>query len=207
MSKSIHDHIWARIRAKPRGSVFVPTDFLDLGGRAAVDQTLSRLTRSGVLRRVARGVYDRPKLHPRLGMLSPSLPDVAAAIARSTGSQLQVSGAMAANQLGLSTQVPARLSYLTDGTSRTIPVGNRAIDFRRASPRALAGAGGAAGLVLQALRYLGRDGITDGVVDRIRAALATADRAAVLKHIKNAPTWMHPALRRIAATAEVASAA
>ena len=207
MSKSIHQHIHARIRAKPRGSVFVPTDFLDLGGRAAVDQALSRLTRSGGLRRVARGVYDRPKLHPRLGTLSPSLPGVAAAIARSTGCQLQVSGAMAANQLGLSTQVPARLSYLTDGTSRTIPVGNRVIDFRRASPRVLAGAGGTAGLVMQALRYLGRDGITDDVVDRIRAILAPKDRIAVLTHIKSAPTWMHPSLRRIAATAEVAGAA
>lgn len=207
MNRSIHDHIQARIRAKPRGSVFVPTDFLDLGGRAAVDQTLSRLTRSRVLRRVARGVYDRPKLNPRLGMLSPSLPDVAAALARSTGSQLQVSRATAANQLGISTQVPAQLCYLTDGTSRTIRVGNQAIDFRRASPRILAGAGGAAGLVLQALRYFGRDGITDDVVNRIRGALAPTDRAAVRKYIKKAPTWMHPALRLIAATAEVASAA
>jgi hypothetical protein len=87
-------------RARTPGSVFVPTDFLPLGSRAAVDQALGRLVREGILRRLARGIYDRPRWHPRLGALSPSLPLVAAAIARSTRSRLQVSALHAANQLG-----------------------------------------------------------------------------------------------------------
>ena len=196
--KSIQEQILSRIRTKRRGTIFVPMDFLDLGGRAAVDQALSRLVRNGDLRRVARGVYDRPVQHHRLGALSPSLASVAAAIARSTGSQLQVSGAQAANLLGLSTQVPARLSYLTNGATRMIRVGNQVIDFRRASPRALAGAGTAAGLVIQALRYLGRGGVTADVVVRIRSVLADKDRRAVGKHILSAPAWMHSALQTIA---------
>lgn len=201
MKTSIPDRVLSRIRAKPRGSVFVPIDFLDLGGRASVDQALSRLHRGGVLRRLARGVYDRPKQHPRLGALSASLTDVAAAIARSTRSRLLISGALAANQLGLSTQVPARLTYLTDGTSRTVRVGQQTIDFRRASPRALAGAGSAAGLVIQALRYLGRGRITSDAIDRIRRALSDKDRAVVgaQKHVVNAPAWMHSFLKAIAA--------
>jgi len=173
-------------------------DFLSLGGRAAVDQALSRLVRDGALRRVARGIYDRPKKHPHLGALSPSLPRVAAAIARSTGIRLQVSGAQAANQLGLSTQVPAHLAYLTDGTTRTIRIGKQVIEFRRAAPRVLAGAGTAAGLVIQALRYLGRDGINADVVAQVRNALLDEDRKTVGKHVLIAPAWMRPTLRKIA---------
>jgi hypothetical protein len=185
-------------RTKTPGSVFVPSDFLRLGSRAAVDQALSRLVREGVFRRLARGIYDRPRRHPRLGALSPSLPLVAAAIARATRSRLQVSGLHAANQLGLSTQVPARLAYLTDGSTRAIRVGGRVIEFRHASPRTLVAAGTAAGVVIQALRYVGRDSITPDVVARVRKALRGKDRRALGKHVSRAPTWMRPPLLEIA---------
>jgi len=204
---SVQEQVLSRVRAGGSGAIFVPMDFLGLGGRAAVDQALSRLVRNGDLRRLARGVYDRPVQHPRLGALSPSLARVAAAIARSTGSLLQVSGAQAANQLGLSTQVPARLSYLTDGATRLIRVGNRVIGFRHASPRALAGAGTAAGLVIQALRYLGRGGINAGVIARIRSVLADKDCKVVGKHILSAPAWMRAALQTIAGVNAGAAAA
>ena len=203
--KTVQDQVLKRIRAKGRGAVHVPADFLDLGGRAAVDQALARLARAGTIRRLARGVYDFPKQDPRLGALSPSLARVAAAIARSTGSQIQVSGAQAANQLGLSTQVPAQLVYLTDGPTRTIQVGNRAITFRHAAPRRLVGAGTAAGLVMQALRHLGRDGVTPDVIARIRQVLRDDDRAAVTRHAAMAPAWMRPALEAIAAPAQRAA--
>jgi len=133
-----------------------------------------------------------------LGLLAPHLPSVAAAVARSTGSRLQVSGAQAANRLGLSTLVPARLCYLTDGASRTIRVGNHEIEFRRAAPRALAGAGTAAGLVIQALRYLGPSGTTLAAVARVRGLLSKSDRRTVAKHLLSAPAWMRPALEAIA---------
>jgi len=197
---SVASRVLRRVRAKPVGSVFVPIDFLDLGGRDAVDQALSRLARSGSIRRVKRGVYDRPKQNPRIGTLSPRLPDVAAAIARSTGSRLQLAGAQAANQLGISTQVPARLTYLTDGTSRTVRVGKHLeIEFRRVSPRTLVGAGTAVGAVIQALRYVGRAGVTAEVVTRIRSALTDRDRRDVGSHLHAAPAWMHRSLRAIAA--------
>jgi hypothetical protein len=207
MLSSVQDRVLARIQAAGRGSVHVPADFLDLGSRAAVDQALSRLVRPGTIRRLARGVYDLPNHHRRLGPLSPSLPQVAAALARSTGSQLQVSGAQAANQLGLSTQVPARLVYLTDGPSRTVRVGNRSIDFRHASPRTLAGAGTAAGVVIQALRHVGRAGVTDAAIARVRAVLRGDDRAALQAHVSHAPAWMRAALRGIAEPASAVPAA
>ncbi len=196
--KTVQDQVLARIRAKGRGAVHVPADFLDLGRRAAIDQALARLARAGTIRRLARGVYDFPKQHPRLGDLSPSLGRVAGAIARSTGSQIQVSGAQAANQLGLSTQVPAQVVYLTDGPTRTIPIGNRQVTFRHAAPRRLAGAGTAAGLVMQALRHLGPDGITSDVIARVRSALTDDDCVSVRRHAALAPAWMRPALDAIA---------
>lgn len=207
MSGSVRSQVLARLRAKGRGTVCVPADFLDLGSRAAVDQALSRLAQAGTLRRLVRGVYDLPKTHPRLGLLSPSLPQVARAIARSTGCQLQISGAQAANRLGLSTQVPARLVYLTDGPSRTVRVGKRAIEFRHAAPRNLAGAGTTAGVVIQALRQVGRDGLTPDVVARVRSLVRDDDRRSVAKHVSSAPAWMRPALRTIAGPTEHASAA
>ena len=112
------DLILKRVRARGRGSVFTPSDFLDLAGRAAIDQALSRLVKAGQLRRLARGLYDFPKMHPKLGPLSPAPDDVARALAQETGSKVQITGARAANALGLSAQVPAQSVYLTDGPPR-----------------------------------------------------------------------------------------
>jgi len=198
--RTVQDQMLARIRAKGRGAVHVPADFLDLGNRGAVDQALSRLARAGTIRRLARGVYDLPKQHARVGSLSPSLARVASAIARSTGSRIQVSGAQAANQLGLSTQVPAQVVYLTNGPTRTIQVGNRSIAFRHAAPRTLAGAGTAAGVVMQALRHVGQASVTPGIVSRIRDVLSDDDVAAVGRHASMAPAWMRPTLDAIAAS-------
>ena len=199
--KSVQAQVVGRIRSKGKGAVFVPADFLDLGSRAAVDQALSRLARAGTIRRVTRGVYDFPKHHPRLGLLSPALDRVAAAIARSTGSKIQVAGAQAANSLGVSTQIPARLVYLTDGLTRTVRVGNQAIHFRHAAPRKLAAAGTTAGAVIQALLYLGRSGVTLRVVQSIRSALNDDDRTALRRNATRVPAWVRPTIDEIAKAA------
>ncbi len=130
---SVSGRIMRRARAGGRGGVFTPSDFLDVGGRAAVDQSLSRLVKSGELRRLARGLYDFPKIHPRLGPLSPTPDDVARALARETGSRMQIAGERAAVALGLSTQVLAKSTYLTDGPSRRVVLGKRVVDVRHSS--------------------------------------------------------------------------
>src|SRR5437899_1108583 len=116
--QSIDSMIIYRIRGIGRGSVFVPGDFLDLGSREAVDLALHRLAKTGVIRRLARGVNDFPKQHPVLGPLSPSADTVAQALAGRDRIRLQPAGAYAANALGLSDQVPAKAVFLTDGPSR-----------------------------------------------------------------------------------------
>jgi hypothetical protein len=194
---SVLNQILRRVRAHGRGSVFTPADFLDLGSRAAVDQALSRLTKDGRLRRLARGLYDYPQVHSQLGPLAPTPDAVAKAFARETGSSLQVTGAQAANALGLSTQVPARSVYLTDGPSRRVVLGKRVVDVRHASPKHLVAAGSMAGTVVQALRHLGPDSVS-AVVNAAAQHLTASDQRMLAKGANQAPAWMRPALNRIA---------
>lgn len=158
---------------------------------------LSRLMHDGQLRRLCRGVYDYPRQHDRLGPLAPALSKVAQAIARSGGLVLQPSGALAANALGLSTQVPVQLVYLTDGSSRRVQVGNQTIRFRQATPKGLLGAGTVAGVVIQALRHLGRDGLTDEVIANLSRVLRDRDKQKLVRLAPDAPAWMRPYLGRI----------
>jgi hypothetical protein len=190
--------ITQRIKAKGRGAIFAPSDFLDMGSRASVDQALSRLADQGMIRRLTRGLYDYPKISPRFGMLSPSIDDVAKAIARKDNQVLQVSPAMAANQLGLSTQVPSKPTYMTDGPTRTKMIGKQVIQFRNASSKTLVGAGQKTGMVFQALRYVGKHRVDDQVVGMLARALDNSDRAQLLKQSKYVPAWMHPVLQQIA---------
>jgi predicted transcriptional regulator of viral defense system len=196
--KTTAEKILQRIRKRGRGSVYVTQDFLDLGARAAVDQALSRLTRRGELRRLSQGLYDFPKLHPRFGTLSPDPSAIAQAAARKTGSRIQVSGAQAANSLGMTTQVPARLVFLTDGPSKQIRIGAQVIALRHVSPRNMAGAGKTSGAVIQALRHLGRDAIDDGVVARLKKTLSDDDKAA-LRVDAAAPDWVRSVVANVVA--------
>lgn len=190
--KSLQDSVWRRIRGKGQGWVFVARDFLDLGSRAAVDQALSRLARAGKIRRIGRGIYDLPKVHPQLGQLAPSADAVAQAAARATRSKLQKSGAHAANALGLSAQVPARPVYLTDGTSRHVRAGPFTITFKHVSPRNLLGPGTAAGSVFQALRHLGRDRVDDTVIDVLDSRLDAQTKHDFRALRDDLPLWMRP---------------
>jgi predicted transcriptional regulator of viral defense system len=159
MATSTTNAVLKRIRAKRRGSVFTPRQFADLGSRAAVDQALSRLQRSGQIRRLTRGVYEFPKIHPRIGVLSPSPEAVAKAMAERTGSRITISGAKAANLLGLSTQVPVQNVFWTEGPSRTVRIGNQTVTLKHVAPSKMIGAGTEAGIVIQAVRSLGKEGV------------------------------------------------
>jgi len=198
---SIMAQVVKRVHGSGRGSVVTPKDFLDLGSRAAVDQALSRLAKAGVLQRVGRGLYHYPKVSQRLGPLSPAPDVVAGAMARKTSSRLQVTGAQAANALGLSTQVPVRATFVTDGLTRQVRVGNQLIQLRRAAPKRLVGAGKRWGGVIPALAYLGKDQVDSDAIRRIRNALAHGDRLALARHAASAPDWMRPLIAQIVARA------
>lgn len=197
VNASVPDRVMKRVRASGRGSVFTPSDFLTVAARSSVDQALSRLVKGGQLRRLARGLYDFPKLHPKLGALSPAPDDVAHALARETGSQVQISGARAANALGLSTQVPAQSTYLTDGPSRRVVLGKRVVDLRHASPKHLIAPGSPAGTVVQALRHVGPVRAAD-VAQVAARRLSANDKKTLASTAVQAPAWMRPTLVSIA---------
>lgn len=197
IADSVPDRVMKRVRASGRGSVFTPSDFLTVAARPSVDQALSRLAKGGQLRRLARGLYDFPKLHPKLGPLSPAPDDVAYALARETGSQVQIAGARAANALGLSTQVPAQSTYLTDGPSRRVMLGKRVVDLRHASPKHLVAPGSPAGTVVQALRHVGPVRAAD-VAQVAARRLSANDKKTLGSTALQAPAWMRPTLVSIA---------
>lgn len=200
MHKSVHDKIRRQVEKRERGAVFVTREFLELGSRAAVDEALSRLAREGVIRRLTRGLYDYPRLHPVLGPVPADPDQIASALARKTGSRIQSAGSRAANALGLSTQVPARAVYLTDGRRRTVQIGGQTIELRHVAPRSLAGAGRTEGTVIQALRHLGPEQIDVETVERLRQTLTAREKAALRREALSAPGWLVPTLQEIART-------
>src|SRR5438552_4379896 len=196
--QAIDARILAAIHGRGRGSVFVPADFLDIGSREAVDVALHRLARQRTIRRLARGVYDFPKEHPVLGPLAPSAEDIARALAGRDRTRLQPAGAYAANALGLSEQVPAKAVFLTDGPSRTVKIGPTTIQLRRTTARNMAAAGRLSGLLIQALRELGKDHMTLERRAHLKRTLPADKRRELLKDIRLAPAWMHPIFRELA---------
>src|SRR5580658_9206634 len=196
MATSTTNAILKRIRAKHRGSVFTPREFAHLGTRAAVDQALSRLQRSGQIRRLARGVYEFPKMHPQIGVLSPSAEAVAKAMAERTGSRMTVSGAKAANLLGLSTQVPMQNVFWTEGPSRIIRIGNQTVTLKHVAPSKMIGAGTEAGMVIQAIRSLGERGIHEVPVNTLATQLPRPVKKAVRRLAPTAPAWSQPVLNQ-----------
>lgn len=187
-----------RIASHGRGWVFSARDFLDLGSRAAIDQVLSRRARQHRIRKIARGLYDLPMRHPTLGILAPKGDAIARALAGRDAARLQVSGALAANLLGLSTQVPARSVYLTDGATRKVQIGKRQILLRRSTPRNLATAGRPSGTLIQALRWLGKDHVDDSTVAQLRRRLPAEVKAQLVKDARYAPAWIAAVMRRVA---------
>lgn len=197
--QTIDDQIRRRIYGNGRGWVFTPKRFEDLGGRNTIDSVLHRLKTAGVIRQLARGLYDYPEEHPKLGLLSPSVEAVARALRVRDAIKLQPSGAYAANLLGLSEQVPMKVVFLTDGPSRRVVIGEREITLRGTTPRNMATACRISGTVAQALRWLGKHHVDDGVVSRLRQRLTDDDKNQLLKDLRHVPSWVADVFRKIAA--------
>jgi len=195
---SIDAQILAAVRAKGQGAVFAPADLLELGSRTAVDVALHRLVEQGAIRRLARGVYDVPREHPTLGPLLPSPDAVAKALAGRDRTRLQPAGAYAANGLGLTEQVPAKVVFLTDGPTRTIRIGAMTIQLRRTTPKNMETAGRLSGMVIQAFRELGKDHVTPERLTHLKRTIPAAKRRELLDDIPFAPGWMQPIFRDLA---------
>jgi len=195
----LHNKLISRIYGKGRGWCFTPKSFSDLGTSFAVRIALFRLAKKGTIRRLSRGLYDYPKKHPRLGLLSPSADAVARALKSRDSIRLQSTGAYAANLLGLSDQVPMKVVFLTDGPPRHVKLGRQEIILKRTTPRNMATSGRISGLVIQSLRHLGQRHVDDSIVELLRHRLSEADKKTLLEDARYAPAWIAVIMRRIAA--------
>jgi hypothetical protein len=181
-----------------RGKVFIPKDFRDLGSRDATDQSLSRLVKRGEIERLGRGLYHHPQMNERLGIpLAPDPDEIADALGRQTGSCVVPSGAVAANRLGLSTQVPAKPVYLTDGRTRQVRIGSTTIQLRHAAPKELPVGHRTSAMVFQALRYLGQAAVDDRVITRLRGSLSAEQRQELLRDARYTTDWIAAVVRQV----------
>lgn len=197
-AKSIDQRILKRIRAHRRGWVFTSRDFVDIASATTVKTVLRRHAEAGHIRQLGRGLYDYPRKHPRLGLLSPAPQDVAEALAGRDGAKVQPSGAYAANLLGLSEQVPARLTFVTDGPSRAVTAGTMLIQVKHTAKKDLAVTTPVSSLLIQAFKHLGSRHIGPEQIEQLRRNLPPEARRKVLQDVRFAPTWMRPLLRELA---------
>lgn len=195
----MRDKIVARIEKLGPGKAFSAKDFLDIASRGTVDMAFGSMMRDGKIRRIRRGLYDMPKINEALGgKLSPDIDEAARAIARRQRWKIVPDGAWAANLLGLSTQVPSKIIYLTDGPNNEVPIGRRVIHFKHARPKAMAGPEGKIALVVQALRYLGRESVGSREIETLREALTPTEKRKLLKDARFGVGWIYEVAKRIA---------
>ena len=197
MAQSIENKIANRIHSKGAGWVFTLNHFLDLGSRTAVAQSLVRLVRAGTIRWLAHGLYDYPEKHPTLGDLPANYERIAQALAGRDNLRIQPSGAYAANLLGLTEQVPARIVFLTDGANRTVRINKQQLALKRTTPKNMATAGRVSGLVIQALRYLGQDNVDDKIIGILKKRLSSDDKRQLINDLRFAPVWIGTIFRRL----------
>ncbi len=190
LTQSTHYKLLSRIYGKGRGWVLTPNDFKDLGNQKAVSMALSRLVEKETIRRLARGLYDYPRASRLVGLVSPSPDEIAQALARESASKIQPSGAYAANLLGLTEQVPAKIVFLTDGATRKVTIGNQQIQLKQTTPKNMQTAGRISGLVIQALRFLGKSQVDENHVENLRSRLTAPEKQQLVKDIRFAPVWI-----------------
>lgn len=194
--QSIEKQIEKTIKSKPKGTLILPSDFLQYGTPRATQKSLERLEHKGVIIRVAQGIYVRPKVSKLIGMLTPSAEEVAEAIAKRDRIRTVPTGTYALNALGLSTQVPMNIVLLTDGSPREIKVGKRKIKFKKTTPKSLLAKGKISRLVIQALKEIGNGKLKEDEERRILDLLKKENEKDLRHDIQLAPVWIQKIMKK-----------
>ena len=194
--ESIDDKVLIKFKKAGRGSLFFTEDFLPYGSAKAVSKVLERLVKDQAITRVARGIYTRLENDPLLGPVRPGTEAIAEAIRRRDKARIMPTGVAALNALGLSTQVPMNVVYLTDGAGRKITVGRRKIVFKKTTPKNLAAIGKISGLAIQALKEIGKDKVTNTEIEIIIKKLKKEEPYRLEHDIRLAPEWIRIIMRK-----------
>lgn len=197
MSESTEIQALKKIGKARRGSLFFTENFLRLGNAKAVAKALERLTKHGELVRVATGIYVRPEIDPVIGPVTPGIEAIAKAIAKRDKARIVPTGVYALNRLGLSTQVPLNVVYLTDGAARKIKIDKRAIAFKKTTPKNVAAIGEISRLAIQALRTIRKDKVTTEEIEKIQQLLKKEKPTHLQHDYRLAPEWIRSIIQPI----------
>jgi hypothetical protein len=193
--QSVESKIEKSIKTRPAGFLLFSEDFSDKGSTESVRKALQSLKDKGFIKSVAHGIYVRPKTSPYIGELLPTAEEVAQAIAKRDRIRLVPTGVYALHALGLSTQIPLNLVFLTDGPARTVKVGKRTIKLKRTSPKNLMAKGPTSSLVIQALREIGKDKAMPQELTKIKKLLKKEDPQMLKHDMKLAPEWIRQIMK------------
>jgi len=193
----VENRIAETLKTFPKGSVLFVDDFLDYGNPEAVKKALLRLKEKGIFVRLAHGIYLYPKEDQELGILFPSTEEIAKAIARRDKARIVPTGVQALNKLGLSTQIPMKVVYLTDGAARAVQVGKRTITFKKTSPKNLSVKGEISGLAIQALKTIGQKKADEKTIVKIQSILKKEKKDNIINDAKLSPAWINKILMQV----------
>lgn len=190
MAQSIENKVLEHLKYRQRGKIYFTNDFATLGTSESIRKSLSNLVKKDILIRLTQGIYLYPKIDKELGVLYPSVDDVCRAIAKRDKARIEPTGIFALHSLGLSTQIPVNVVYLTDGIPRKIKYGNRTIKFKKTAPKNLAMKGKISSLVIAALKQIGKENVSQEVELQLTKALKKESVENVKHDAQLAPVWI-----------------
>ena len=188
--QSVHQQILKTILSFKQGRIFFPEQFDYIGNNDSVRQALSRICKDGTIIRISKGIYLYPVIDSELGVLYPSVDTVAKAIAQRDKARIIPTGTYALNRLGLSTQIPMNVIYLTDGISRKIKIGNQLITFKQTAPKNFTFKGEITPLVVSALKEIGKEAVTNKDIEQIQKMLRFEKKETISSDAYIAPRWV-----------------
>ena len=196
MDNTVENKIFERMKKAKRGLVFFTSDFAAYSNSKACNKALERLAKQEKIMRVGRGIYTIPRKSRFFGRVPPGIEKIAQGIARRDKARIIPTGLFAENLLGLSTQVPMKIVFLTDGTPRKLMIDETPLIFKKVSPKNLATWGKISGLVIQALKSIRKERITDDEVEKVINILKKENPIHLANDIKLAPEWIREIMRK-----------
>lgn len=195
--KSSKNQIETKILKSSVGEIFFAEDFYAYGSPGNIRLTLFRLVNEGILERLAQGIYLKPKKDPLLGTLYPTTEEIAKQIAQRDKARIAPTGVLALYLLGLTTQVPLKAVYLSDGSQREIKIGNRSIQFKKTVPKSFAIKDELLHLIVQAFKEVGQNKVTEDFIEKIKPSVVQLDSQVVQKQVKYAPVWIQKVIKNL----------
>jgi predicted transcriptional regulator of viral defense system len=198
--QTIEQKIITKIKKAKRGTLFFADSFVNAYNAKTVNKTLERLVKSGEIDRVATGIYVRPQIDSIIGKVMPDIEEIAKAIARRDRARIVPTGDYALNRLGLSTQVPMNIVYLTNGSARKIKIGNYTIVFKKVAPKNVMAIGEISRLAIQALKTIGKENITVEEIKHIQNVLQNEKATHLEYDTRLTPTWIKEIIKPVLKT-------